>query len=195
MPSSALDLVAFENAAGLLRPSTQVLQPEFALAEYQSVRLFLTPDGRVEILGTADASGELVRRAAQELIRQVTPYGLRALGFNGTLKIRLEDGEADPLIPLLREGRLEDRLGVPPARRGIKLVYPLDDARGTLEIGPDEDDERSWTASINRHYAEPPSEAMLERAVSWLTALSDWLAELVTNLIAAPPDEENQHAA
>lgn len=194
MPSGGLDLAAFEKAVDLPRPRMQVQQPQFVVAEYPMVRLLLTPNGRAELAAKPSAESGLVGRAARELIRQAVPYRLKGVGFNGSLRLRLEEGEADPVSPLLNEERVLDRLGVAPTRRGIKLIYPLDETRGTLEIVPHQDDQLLWIASINRHYAGQPSEEALDGAIRWFAGISEWLGTTVKTLVAMAP-EENQHAA
>jgi hypothetical protein len=81
------------------------------------------------------------------------------------------------------------------SRRGVKIEYPLGDARMTLEISPDADAAEAWDATINRHYAEVPTDEGLVEAVSWFAALNDELPRLVRKLIMVPEAEGAEHAA
>jgi hypothetical protein len=194
LPASGLDLAAFEKAVGLPRPRTQLQQPQLLVAEYPSVRLLLTPNGRAELAAKPSAGNDVVARAARELIRQAAPFPFKGIGFNGSLRLRLERGSPDPVAPLLNEERVVAGLGATPTRRGIKLIYPLGDSRGTLDIAPNPNDDLLWMASINRHYVGQPTDEVLDRAISWFGGISEWLGTVVRKLLVVDP-EENEHAA
>jgi len=192
MPPSTLDVAAFETATGLDRALTQVINPQLAVADYGRLRLVVVPgqpSNQIQLEAPGNVNRELCRTAATELIRQATPYALRGLGFNGYGKISCED-EEDPVRALLNEAIINERLGTELSRAGIKLVFPMDGARATLDISPPADeDPASWGVSINRHYAGAPDDDERARAISWFAALNDELPRAVGRLIRAQADE------
>lgn len=180
MQPPALDFSAFESNVGLQRPSTQVTNPQIAIAEYDRFQLVLPPDGRLQANFAPNASRDLCRRVAHELLRQGLPYGSRGVGFNAAVRI---DQEQDPVAPLLDAEAIRRVAGEGTIRAGVKLVYMEDDARLTLDVAPVEDDEMAWVASINRHYPFSPDPPTIDAAVSWFAALNDELPRLVRTLV------------
>jgi len=191
MPPTAFDFGAFEQATGLDRAATLVVNPQLAIAEYGRVQIVITPDGRLQFAAQPNASRDLLRSAAGEVVCQVSPYAPTGVGFNGLLRIQLADDETDPLTALLDESIIVERLGVQVTQRGLKLVYPLDDARATVEIAPDEADAQASIAGINRHYSSLPADDALNDAISWFAALSDEFPALVRRLLAPVVGDQN----
>jgi hypothetical protein len=191
MPPTAFDFEAFERAAELARPTTQVVNEQIALVEYGRIQVAVTPDGRVHLNTQPNANRDLIRRGTREVLRQVAAYAPTGVGFNGVTRVELEEGEPDPLLALLDEALIVERLGMPVTRRGLKLVYPSDEARVTLDIVPDENDVQVCVVQINRHYASLPDEEHLGAAISWFAALNDELLRLVRGLLAPIVGDQN----
>jgi hypothetical protein len=194
MPPNGLDLVAFETATGLDRPVYQVINPQLAVVEYARLRLTILlgqPANQVQIESLNNPNRDLWRRATAELIRQATPFAIRGLGFNGFARIEIDDNES-PVADLLNTEVINERLNAEFTRAGVKLVYPLDGARATLDISPAPDDEHAWVAAINRHYAVLPEAEVLERAISWSAALDHELRVTVRRLISGPGSSEEE---
>ncbi len=183
MPPTSLDLQSFETAIGLDRPTTQVTNPQLAVAEYPRLRLLVTPDGRAQCEFASNASTDICRRAAAELIRQAEPFAPRAVGFNGQARLEAEPEEEPPVAGLFNAEAVASFLRETPERSGAKFVYRADDrATLTLDISPAENEPSVWIVSINRHYAGRPDAETRERGVSWLAALSNELPPLVRRL-------------
>lgn len=193
MPPTAFDFEAFERATGLARPATQVVNAQLALVEYGRVQVVIPPDGRLQFNTQPNASRDLVRRGAGEVLRQASAYAPTGVGFNGLVRVELTEDESDPLKALLDESLIVERLGVQVTRRGLKLVYPLEEARMTIDVIPDEDDVQGSTLQINRHYSSVPGDGALDQAISWFAALNDELTGLARRLLA--PVVGGQNAA
>lgn len=194
MPLEALRTEGFERLAGG-RAKQQISTPQLVLAEFDRFRLLATPDNRVQVEFPPDARRDLIRRTVQELVDQLSPYPIRALGFNGLVRIDLSEGDQDPVAPLLDLASVEERLGVEPARVGVKLTYPLDESRTSLDLMPAEDEEQAWGGAVNRHYASMPDADELSRAVEWFADLRESLPQLVGRVLAADGVEGETHAA
>jgi hypothetical protein len=195
MPPNAFDFAAFESALGLDRPSTQVVNPQIALAEYGRFQVVISPDGRLQFNTQPNASRDLVRRGACEVLRQAADYAATGVGFNGIAQVGLEEGEPDPLAALLHKSLINERLAVPVTRLGLKLIYPLDEAQMTVEVAPVEGDTQISAVTINRHYSSVPTGEALDAAISWFAALNDEIIRLGRRLLAPQSEGEGQNAA
>jgi hypothetical protein len=103
MPPAALDLGALERAAGLDRATTQVVNPQMAMADYGRVRILVVPDGRVQLEIQPKAARDVARRTATEVVRQAAVYAPRAVGFNGVVRIEIDEGDPDPVLSLVND--------------------------------------------------------------------------------------------
>ena len=191
MPPQSLDLTALENAINLGRPLTQVINAQVAIVDYGRLRLSIIqgqPSNQVQLEAPGSVNRDLLRRAASEIVRQATPFGLRGLGFNGFGRIECDNGES-PIQDLLNAELIDQRLDAQVSRAGVKFVYPLNGSQATLDISPAPEEESIWLASINRHYSDPPDEEELARAVSWFAALDHELSSTVRRLISGRAEE------
>jgi hypothetical protein len=181
MQPMTLDLAALEREVELGRPTTQIMNPQLAIGEYDKLRVIVGPDGRVVAEMAPNIARDTCRRAAAEVIRQATPSALRAVGFNAIARIEAE-GDEQPLAGVFDTAATATFLEEEPSRLGAKFVYPSDDAgRLTLEIAPDDDSPRTWLVNWNRHYTVP-DDAINERGLSWLAAANEELPSLLRRL-------------
>lgn len=181
MQPMSLDLAALEREVKLGRPTTQIMNPQLALGEYDKLRVVVGPDGRVMAEMAPNLARDTCRRAAAEVIRQATPFALRAVGFNAIANIETE-GDEQPLGNIFDTSATATFLGEEPSQLGAKFVYPSDDAAQlTLEIGPAVDAATTWLVNWNRHYIAP-DDAIVKRGISWLAAANEELPSLIRRL-------------
>lgn len=189
-----MDFEALERATATGRPVSQVSNPQVAVAEYERFNVLVATQGRVQLALKENASRDLVRRASAELLRQIEVFNPRAVGFNGVGRIEVETTDDDPVRPLVNVEAVQTRLEATLARAGLKLVYPSEGARITVDVEPDVDDELGWATAINRHYEWSALLGERDSALSWFAALKDELPRLIRRLVV-PSTAEREHAA
>jgi hypothetical protein len=166
IPAGAFPAADFAETLDLGEVEQQIQVPNFAIWEFSDLRLQILPD-RIQLGFRQGASHDLVRSAVEEFIRIArSDFKTNTFGFNANLKLDLEPTEPDPTALILNSNELVERLGGSEARGGVWLVYQDDDSsRWWVELVPQIDADRSWTFSINRHYAEFPTDEETEEAV------------------------------
>jgi len=163
----------------------QIQVPNFAIWEYSDLRLQILPD-RIQLGFRQGASHDLVRSAVGELVRIArSDFKATTFGFNANLKLDLEPTEPDPTTQILNSKELVERLGGSEQRGGVWLVYQDDDSsRWWIELVPQIDAEKSWIFSINRHYAEFPTDEETEEAIlAWFADAEMRLGEQCATLM------------
>ncbi len=184
------DLAELERRVGLDRAATQILQPQFTLVEYERLRLISDNEGRLQVDIHPAAPGAFVEAAAGTIL-DFFGASTRAVGINANLAVALEDGDLDPVKPLLALNALEGRLGNPVERAGLKLIYSDASARVSTDVVPDLDNPMTFSFAVNRHYDPPPADAGREQALTWLSEAAGRAEELATKLLGDPEVRSN----
>jgi hypothetical protein len=190
VPPSAVDFERFQHTLQLGEPRTQVRTDQLAVLDYRDLQLLAT-EGRLHADFRPSAARDLVRQATQETLEYVALYRPTGVGFNGNVRVDVEDGE-DLFAGIVDEGRLAANLGQAP-RVGLKLVYREDEATISLDFQPVVNEDRVWLVGVNRHYDSLPSDEARAAAVAWFAALNDELPRLVRQVLRREAADE--HAA
>lgn len=191
MPPEAFDFRRLEEVLAIGRPQTELSNPQVALADFERFRV-LVAEGRVQIDVPPTATAALTQRGLEEVVRQAVNYRLTAVGFNGLLRIDLEQDEPDPSTRFLDLSGAADQLGADSVRGGWKLVYRIDDARISLALEPDLNDERGWLGQINRHYEGQLQPDQLSQAIAWFEDLHSDPPSVIRPLLSTT--EVREHA-
>lgn len=164
IPPAAFPIQNFAHKLELGKIEQQVQVPQYALWEYEDLRLQIFLD-RLQLGFREKASSEFVRTALEEYVRLLQEdFQARHFSFNANLRLQPEDGEPDPTANALDAEGIVERLGGSNPRGGIWLVYEEGPSIWWLELIPDVRVLGWWIFSIQRNIADFPDDED-ERAV------------------------------
>jgi hypothetical protein len=177
-----MDIRRIEEALRIGRPQTQVVNPQLGLLDFGQFRVLVT-EGRLQIEVPPNAARSAARRGIQEALRQVANFQPTGVGFNGILRVDLDEDDGDPSRGFVDLDRAAQVLGAEP-RGGLRFVYPSDGARMTLSLDPDGANDRLWLFHLNRHFDSMPNARTRDRAIDWLQELDSELPRLAREVFA-----------
>lgn len=187
IPPAAFPIQEFQQRLELGSIEQQIQIPEYALWEYQHVRLQVLPD-RLQLGIRESASGSLARMAAEEFVRIAREeFKTRDVGFNANLRINPDDG-SDPTRKIFDAKAAADRIGGTDPRGGVWLVYHGEDGSyWWLECVPDPNEAPWWIFSVQRRLESfPEGDAEQDAVFDWFEHSEKRLLEQCLKLI----DEE-----
>ena len=170
IPPAAFPTPSFAQKLELGKIEQQIQIPQYALWEYDQLRLQALPD-RLQLGFTEKASGEFAREAAQEFIRIVRgEFGASDIIFNANLRLKIEDDERDPTANVFGAEKIAASLGGSNARGGVWLTYDgADSSFWWVELIPDTDASEWWIFSVQRRFTPfPEGDAEQESIYKWL---------------------------
>lgn len=178
IPPTGFPIQDFAQKLELGPVEQQIQVSQYALWEYQDLRLQVLPD-RLQLGFRETASSESVRAAAEEFISLMRErFGIEELGFNANLRIRLEEDEnKDPTTGIFPAGKIVARLGGANPRGGIWLMYEDDESNWWIELIPDLTEPDWWVFSIQRNFSPFPDDEAKR------TGVLEWFADSATHLL------------